>query len=501
MSSYLWSDGSTTQSITTSTAGSYSVTVTNTAGCSATSAATTIATSNIATPNITASGSTTLCSGSSVTLSVPTGYASYSWSNGATTNSITSNTSGSYTVTVTNSNGCSATTSATSVTVNTPPTASINSTGTGAICAGGSETLLGPTGMTSYQWYLGGNAISGASSASLTATTAGTYSLSVVDGNGCTATSSLYTITTAANPVATIVNSGSALLCSGASTTLTAPAGMNGYTWSTGDTTQSIVVSSAGSYTVTVVNSGGCSATSTATVISTSQIAAPTISVSGPLAFCAGGSVTLGVPMGYSSYSWNSGAISTQLVATQAGDYYATVTNSDGCTASSDTVSVVVFATPPTPSISYTANDTIMISSIADGNQWYFNGNILQGETNDTLRPLNFGNYSVRVVDTNGCEGGMSGMQFYNSVGIAEDLERMIKLYPNPTQGLVTLDLGVIEVSTLRIFDAQGRMLVEQSSCTGQCQFDLSEYRTGIYRLLITTNEGHVVTKSIVLAD
>ena len=44
---------------------------------------------------------------------------------------------------------------------------------------------------------------------------------------------------------------------------------------------------------------------------------------------------------------------------------------------------------------------------------------------------------------------GMSAMQFYNSVGIAEDLERMIKLYPNPTQGLVTLDLGLIEVSTL----------------------------------------------------
>ncbi|MDB2573002.1 hypothetical protein N9X81_04685, partial [Schleiferiaceae bacterium] len=499
MSSYLWSDGSTTQSITTSTSGNYTVTVTNAGGCSATSTAAAITTSSITTPSISSSGSTTLCSGSNVTLSVPTGYSSYLWSNGATTSATSVSASGNYSVTLTNADGCSTTTTATSVTVNTPPTASITSTGTGAICSGGSETLSGPTGMTSYQWYLGGNAISGATSASLTATAAGTYSLSVVDGNGCGATSPLYTITTVANPVATIVNSGSALLCSGASTTLTAPAGMSGYTWSTGDTTQSIVVSSAGSYTVTVVNSSGCSATSAATVISASQIVAPTISVSGPLAFCAGGSVTLGLPMGYNAYGWNSGVISTQLVATQGGDYYATVTNSDGCTASSDTVSVVVFATPPTPSISYTANDTIMISSIADGNQWYFNGNILQGETNDTLRPLNFGNYSVRVEDTNGCEGVMSAMQFYNSVGIAEDLERMIKLYPNPTSGKISLELGGLDLEVIRVIDGRGRLVREISSCDDYCQIDISEMGDGMYQLVFITSEGLFVSKSVVL--
>jgi hypothetical protein len=499
MSSYLWSDGSTMQSITASTAGNYTVTVTNAAGCSATSAATTIATSNIATPAVTASGSTTLCTGSSVILSVPTGYASYTWSNGATTNSIAANTSGSYTVTVTNSDGCSAAASATSVTVNTSPTASITSTGTGAICAGGSETLSGPTGMTSHQWYFGGNAISGATSASLTATTAGTYSLSVVDGNGCSATSPLYTITTAANPFATIVNSGSALLCSGASTTLTAPTGMNGYTWSTGDTTQSIVVSSAGSYTVTVVNAGGCSATSAATVISTSQIVAPAISVSGPLAFCAGGSVTLGLPMGYSAYGWNSGAISTQLVATQGGDYYATVTNSDGCTASSDTVSVVVFATPLTPSISYTANDTLMTSSEVTGNQWYFNGTIIQGETNDTLRPLNFGNYSVRVVDSNSCEGDMSAMQFYNSIGFEEALANQIRLFPNPTSGAVTLELGAVKVASVRIYDARGRLLESVSSCPSNCRLELGSFEDGMYQLVVHTEEGITITKPVVL--
>ena len=128
MSSYLWSDGSTTQSITASTAGNYAVTVTNSDGCSATSAATAITSSTITTPSITSSGSTTICSGSDVTLSLPTGYASYSWSDGSTTNSITTGTAGNYSVTVTNADGCSTTTSATAVTVNTPPSATITST-------------------------------------------------------------------------------------------------------------------------------------------------------------------------------------------------------------------------------------------------------------------------------------------------------------------------------------------------------------------------------------
>ena len=48
---------------------------------------------------------------------------------------------------------------------------------------------------------------------------------------------------------------------------------------------------------------------------------------------------------------------------------------------------------------------------------------MMPGETNQTLRPLNLGNYSVRIIDTNGCEGDMSAMQFYNSIGMEENLQ------------------------------------------------------------------------------
>ena len=278
--------------------------------------------------------------------------------------------------------------------------------------------------MTSYQWYKDGTAIAGATNATYTATTSANYSVSVVDANGCSALSTNYTITNAAAPVATITNSGASVLCAGDSTTLSAPSGMSSYLWSNGETTASITTSSAANYSVTVTNTDGCSATSAATSITTSIIATPMVTSNGPLEFCDGGSVNLAVPMGYSSFMWNNGSGFSQITATTSGDYYAQVINADGCSATSDTVTVEVFPTPPTPSISYTASDTVMTSSEATGNQWYFNGNMMPGETNQSLRPLNLGNYSVRIVDTNGCEGDMSAMQFYNSIGMEGELGR-----------------------------------------------------------------------------
>ena len=499
MSSYLWSDGSTTQSISASTAGNYTVTVTNAGGCSATSSAAAITSSSITTPSISSSGSTTLCSGSNVTLSVPTGYSSYLWSNGATTSATSVSASGNYSVTLTNADGCSTTTSATAVTVNTPPTASITSTGTGAICAGSSETLSATSGMSSYQWYANGTAITGATSATYTANASGNYSVSVLDANGCSDISTNYVITNAAPPTATITNSGSSVLCAGDSTTLTAPSGMSSYLWSNGSTSQSLTVAAAGNYSVTVTNAGGCSATSTILAISTSQITAPMIVTSGALEFCQRESVTLGVPQGYSAYSWNTGAGFSQLVANQSGSYFATVSNTDGCAVNSDTVTVTVFATPVTPSIAYSANDTVMVSNVASGNQWYFNGTLMQGETNDTLRPLNLGNYSVRVIDTNGCEGDMSAMQFYNSIGFEEVLANQIRLFPNPTSGAVTLELGAVKIASVRIYDARGRLLESVSSCPSNCRLELGNFENGMYQLVVHTEDGVTITKPVVL--
>jgi len=113
--SYLWSDGSTTQSITVNSTGDYSVTVYNAAGCENFSALTSVVVfNNPATPIITPASPVTICQGSSVMLSTATA-SSYAWSTGASSQSISVSTAGLYTVTITDGNNCSATSAATTV--------------------------------------------------------------------------------------------------------------------------------------------------------------------------------------------------------------------------------------------------------------------------------------------------------------------------------------------------------------------------------------------------
>ena len=228
------------------------------------------------------------------------------------------------------------------MTVNTPPSATITSTGTGSICSGASETLTATAGMTSYQWYANGTAITGATNATYTANAAGNYSVSVVDANGCSDVSSNYAITNAAAPLATITNLGSSVLCAGDSTTLSAPSGMSSYLWSDGSTTQSITASTAGNYAVTVTNADGCSATSAATPITSSTITTPSITSSGSTTICSGSDVTLSVPTGYASYSWSDGSTTNSITTGTAGNYSVTVTNADGCSTTTSATAVTV---------------------------------------------------------------------------------------------------------------------------------------------------------------
>jgi hypothetical protein len=144
---------------------------------------------------ITAGGPTTFCSGGSVVLNAPVAAnRSYQWKkgtnliSGATLSSYTAATGGNYRVIVTNSvTGCSKTTgSATVVTVNTLPSATITPQGPTTFCAGGSVVLAANTGTgLTYKWKKGTNYISGATLSNYTATVGGTYKVEVTNSNGC----------------------------------------------------------------------------------------------------------------------------------------------------------------------------------------------------------------------------------------------------------------------------------------------------------------------------
>jgi hypothetical protein len=250
--SYSWSTGATTRSITVSGSGSYSVTVTGANGCSVTSAPTVVTVNTNPTATVTAGGPTTFCAGGNVTLTA-SGGVSYLWSTGATTASIIASTSGSYSATVTDANGCSATSSPTVVTANANPAASITASGPTTFCAGGSVTLTASSG-ASYLWS------TGATTSSIVANTSCSVSVTVTDANGCSATSTPTVVTANAIPTAGITAGGPTTFCAGGSVTLTASGGAS-YLWSTGATTALIVASTSGSYSVTVTNANGCSAT------------------------------------------------------------------------------------------------------------------------------------------------------------------------------------------------------------------------------------------------
>jgi hypothetical protein len=119
-------------------------------------------------------------------------------------------------VVVTNSNGCSATSTATTVTISSLPTATITSGGSTSICQGSTVVLNANTGTgLTYQWKNNGTNISGATTASYSATTAGSYTVVVTNSNICSATSTVTTVTVNTNVIPTFTEV--APVCSGGS--------------------------------------------------------------------------------------------------------------------------------------------------------------------------------------------------------------------------------------------------------------------------------------------
>ena len=331
---YLWSNGATTQTIVVTTPGNYTVQAT-TNGCAATTAAIPVVVNALPTAGITAAGPTTFCQGGSVVLTAAAA-SSYLWSNGATTQSITVNTSGNYTVQATNANGCSASSAATAVSVQAPPAQpQIVVNGALALCPGSSVTLSAPTA-ASYLWT------NGATTQSIVVSTPGNIGLTVGTAAGCTASAAPVSITVLSAPTASITASGSTTLCAGSSVVLTA-APATSYLWSNGATTQSISVQSAGSYTVQAT-SNGCSATSLPTVVQVNALPVASITASGPLTFCQGGSVTLSAAPA-TSYLWSNGATTQSITVQNAGTYDVGLTQ-NGCFAQSAPTQVVVQALP-----------------------------------------------------------------------------------------------------------------------------------------------------------
>ncbi|MEO8088131.1 MAG: T9SS type A sorting domain-containing protein, partial [Bacteroidota bacterium] len=251
-----WSNNATTQSITVSTAGSYSVTVTL-GTCSATSTPTVVSTTTTpVTPSITASGSTSLCPGIGITLaSSATTSGTYVWSTGESTRSIAVKAAGTYWVRTGTTTCYSQSPNKVITMLTAPSTPTISANGSTNIGSSGSVTLTS-TSASAYSW------IDGTSTRSIVANTAGNYRVTVTGTNGCKSTSApkLVTSSTCTPPAVPTISSSSTtnILVNGFNITLTASNTTGGWLWSNGATTRAITVTTAGTYSVKAFSSGNC---------------------------------------------------------------------------------------------------------------------------------------------------------------------------------------------------------------------------------------------------
>jgi subtilisin family serine protease len=471
--------GATSSSLAASLPGAYTVRTTTASGCMALSAAVQVSEVALPTATISNSANGTLCAGGTAILTAPSGF-SYLWSNGATTQSINVTSSGSYSVVVTNASGCSTQSAPVQMVFNPLPAMSVSASGPLSLCANSAVTLTAAPGFASYLWS------NGATTQSVIATSTGSYTVTGFTSAGCQATSAATAVTVNALPVATITANGSTTLCAGGQVTLSAPSGMS-YLWSNGATTQSITVTQAGNYTVQVTNASGCQATSAATAVTVNALPVATITANGPTAFCPGDSVQLSAAVPQGTIVWSTGSTASSIWVKTAGTYSVTVTD-NGCSASSNTVTVNVLPQPTTPMVYYSNNANLLISSAPLGNQWILNGVDIPGADSTTWYPTLNGLYAVRVTNASGCASESDVFNYVN-IGTGEAVLNAVSIYPNPTTGMATIELPEADV-LIRVYDGIGRLVLEGQSSDTKYLVDLTRFASGVYRVSVQWQDG-----------
>jgi len=462
--SYLWSNGATTQSITVSAAGSYTVSVTTVGGCVATSNPVNVIVKTMpALVKIKTVGLTTVCDPSTVLFMVDPNAVSlygfdFQWNlngtpiTGATDTSYTASgaSAGSVTLTVSGSS-CTRTSAAKTYTIKPLPVATFTAGGPTTICAGGSVTLTAPT-ITGYTYTWFNNGVSAGSGASKVFKVAGVYTVQA-KLNGCTANST--------NSATIVVN----------------PLPVAGITALT------------------------------------------------PATFCAGDSCTMqATPAGATTYAWINGTTtvttSTNTYATMvAGTFKMMVTDGNGCVSKVTTASVKTKVNPiPVASISASTSTTIAANGSVKLNaspstgvtfQWFLNGSPISGATTKTYIATAGGSYTVAITKT-GCTG-TSAATTVTQTGIKEEAgvtsnptateEAVFELaaYPNPVSGVLTINVrGIEEVSaTVQVMDFNGRVVAMKEMTTTSTTVDMTGYASGMYLIRYKDAEGRTGTIKI----
>ena len=263
-----------------------------------------------------------------------------------------------------------------------------------------------------------------------------------------------------------------------------------------------------GTYSVTVTDANGCSATDIV-VIEDGTLFEIEANPSGLVQICEGESVVLDAGSGYAVYAWSTGASVQTITVSLEATYWVQVTNAVGCLSNVDTI-IVQHVNQEPPNILELSDGIISCSNdSAISYQWYLNGSPIQNATNVTYCPLASGNYSVQILDVYGCVVESYSLEYTFddsspcATGIHEH-DLSFEIYPNPSTGIFVMDFAMkqrerLEIVVFNILGEQITRSMKLNEQSGRETLDLSAHPTGVYIVRIVLDGDRVYQERIVV--
>lgn len=460
-----------------------------------------------------------------VRLSLPAGYQQYRWVNEVTFQEYTTRVvdvpAGSYVVKVTRPNGNIIQVPSFTVKANVPPKAPvIKALDDVNFCIGTSVTLQSTTEVENplYQWISTNQNITPTNT--ITVNTEGSYKLRVVDKNACQSpVSNEIKLTIKPRPVApTISFNSSTEFCDEQSVILVASnEGASGYLWSTGETSQSIVVRKAGTFFVQTRGANNCLSPTSKDNITTfvnPLPKPPTITALSDLVFCDGTSVNINLTAPDANkytFTWERNGVLTNnnpsLIKVSGTELVkGFVRDEKGCLSKPSNVIQTIRKDNPTP-VSIVQKGTytlgVRTSILPTEFTWNYEGKALSTSAKDTvIRAIEAGNYTVQAKNIYQIQGSINPLTCISEVA-SYDLstynDKGLSIYPNPSNGKFTLESRYeLENTIITIYSVDGKQLLQTKIelLNSQKLLDLSTLPEGSY-ILKATNSNFKISKMI----
>lgn len=459
------------------------------------------------------SSDTTVCQGSQVQLSA-TGGTSYSWSPAtdlscADCNNPVDTAASSTTYTVSITNGTCTEVDSIAITVAPPVIISLIPDTT--VCTG-SPLPLNPSGDSSYSYtWSSSPTLSCTNCSDPIASPLGATTYSVTATNAYCIDSAKVRVNVGSPFAAGTITALTDTLCQGAAANLsvTGSAGIIQWQSSSGsgnftdiagitDTLYSPVLSQT-TYFRVIADNGYCSDTSASFQVVVNGLPTPPVLSAIDTLICSSDSARIQATGAGGLYTWNNGDTGSYTFATNAGGYWLTVTDANGCTAVSGHINIYVY---PVPSVSIIVRGDTLASFNAASYQWFLNDSAIQGATSPVLIANQQGDYSVQVTDTNGCQARSTDVQVLVS-GVQNLFENnILDVYPDPFSNTIFLRVSAadIHVEAIEIYDELGRLAIHLQTggvSSNPLQIDVSDLAAGIYYLKIKTNKSDYVRSII----